>query len=128
MSTYYALDKSSDLQHFGILGMKWGVRRYQNSDGSYTSAGKSRYGIGDGKSYGGVKEKKGGSTRNAVSLKAAGHKALAKTYEINEKFYKKSNKTLSSMNKAAKNEQLKAAKKAQDEANKKRDQKKKRVS
>lgn len=31
------------LTHHGILGMKWGVRRYQNSDGSLTSAGKKRY-------------------------------------------------------------------------------------
>ena len=31
------------LCHHGILGMKWGVRRYQNKDGSLTSAGKSRY-------------------------------------------------------------------------------------
>ena len=32
----------STLQHHGILGMKWGVRRYQNYDGSLTSAGKAR--------------------------------------------------------------------------------------
>lgn len=32
-----------DLMHFGVKGMKWGVRRYQNTDGSLTSAGKSRY-------------------------------------------------------------------------------------
>lgn len=31
------------LIHYGILGMKWGVRRYQNKDGSLTSAGKKRY-------------------------------------------------------------------------------------
>lgn len=31
------------LVHHGILGMKWGVRRYQNKDGSLTSAGKKRY-------------------------------------------------------------------------------------
>lgn len=30
------------LAHHGILGMKWGVRRYQNKDGSLTDAGKKR--------------------------------------------------------------------------------------
>lgn len=32
------------LQHHGILGQKWGIRRYQNEDGSLTPAGKKRYG------------------------------------------------------------------------------------
>lgn len=31
------------LQHHGVIGMKWGVRRYQNKDGSLTKAGKKRY-------------------------------------------------------------------------------------
>ncbi len=31
------------IQHAGILGMKWGVRRYQNKDGSLTPAGKKHY-------------------------------------------------------------------------------------
>lgn len=33
------------LEHHGILGQKWGVRRYQNEDGTYTEAGKKRYGM-----------------------------------------------------------------------------------
>ena len=37
-------DGSQALAHYGVLGMKWGVRRYQNSDGSLTNAGKKRYG------------------------------------------------------------------------------------
>lgn len=34
---------SNELYHHGIKGMKWGVRRYQNYDGSYTKAGVKRY-------------------------------------------------------------------------------------
>lgn len=34
------------LAHHGILGMKWGVRRFQNKDGSWTPAGEKRYGAG----------------------------------------------------------------------------------
>lgn len=33
----------TELKHHGILGMKWGIRRFQNKDGSYTSRGKERY-------------------------------------------------------------------------------------
>lgn len=36
---------NNELYHHGIKGQKWGVRRYQNPDGSYTGAGRSRYGI-----------------------------------------------------------------------------------
>lgn len=34
---------SSELYHYGRKGMKWGVRRYQNKDGSLTPAGKKRH-------------------------------------------------------------------------------------
>lgn len=32
-----------ELYHWGIKGMKWGIRRYQNADGSLTAAGRKRY-------------------------------------------------------------------------------------
>ena len=34
--------ENNSLSHYGVRGMRWGVRRYQNSDGTYTSIGKKR--------------------------------------------------------------------------------------
>ena len=33
----------NELKHWGILGMHWGIRRYQNPDGSLTPEGRERY-------------------------------------------------------------------------------------
>lgn len=63
---YVAVSKEAYLSHHGILGMKWGVRRYQNADGSLTDAGRKRYGSGNPIVAGGPK-------RNSLSEKASQH-------------------------------------------------------
>ena len=45
---YYVAPLDYELYHHGVKGMKWGVRRYQNADGSLTNAGKKRYLDDDG--------------------------------------------------------------------------------
>jgi len=48
----YAFACESDITHHGIKGMHWGVRRWQNEDGSFNAAGKERYfGKGTGENY-----------------------------------------------------------------------------
>lgn len=39
---YEIQNTSNELTHWGVKGMKWGIRRYQNKDGSLTNAGKKR--------------------------------------------------------------------------------------
>jgi len=55
------------LAHHGILGQKWGVRRFQNSDGSLTSAGKKRYGVGESDSTS-KQSKSDGTSKHVKSL------------------------------------------------------------
>lgn len=46
MNTYYvgSIPVTDELYHHGIKGQKWGIRRYQNEDGSLTAEGRRRYG------------------------------------------------------------------------------------
>ena len=42
MGYYDQAIENKTLAHHGILGMKWGIRRFQNKDGSLTALGKKR--------------------------------------------------------------------------------------
>ena len=64
---------TNELVHYGILGMKWGVRRFQNKDGTLTPAGKNVTDRLAGKG-------KGSASKRAEirSTKGVGSKAYAK--------------------------------------------------
>lgn len=47
MNNFDELNGKNYLEHWGILGMHWGIRRFQNEDGSLTPEGRERYGVGE---------------------------------------------------------------------------------
>jgi len=78
------LGDSSYLEHHGIKNQKWGVRRFQNPDGSLTAAGRIRYGVtGAAKAAFKVGKKLGSATASAAKagVKKAKDNAYAKKKE-----------------------------------------------
>ena len=72
------------LEHHGIKGMKWGIRRYRNEDGSLTSEGKKRYSEDYNRSYD-LKKK------NVKSLSNEELKFLVERKELEQKYLDKGN-------------------------------------
>ena len=79
----------NELQHFGIKGMKWGVRRYQNKDGSLTPAGKKRYDESDEEREEREKKEKSKKTKAKVATAAITTAAVVTTAAVNKDKIKK---------------------------------------
>lgn len=84
MNTYYIAGYpiTDELYHHGIKGQRWGIRRYQNEDGTLTAEGRKRYGKGLGE-YG--TEKQGVIRKLATGDWLLGSKQLG---ERREQWYK----------------------------------------
>ena len=65
------MDEQS-LAHYGIKGQKWGIRRFQNADGTLTEDGRKHYGVGDPRE----KSSKGLTDSQKAALKKVGKAAL----------------------------------------------------
>lgn len=85
--------ESNYLTHYGIKGQKWGIRRYQNPDGSLTSAGRKRYSDSGG-IRGAVSKVKNVVTRRGSSSKAAAKKKQAEKEEKEKETLEQKKETL----------------------------------
>ena len=74
------MEYNNELTHWGIPGMRWGVRRYQNKDGSLTAAGRKRR----AKLEADIKEREK-SIKRREREKAANDKLAAKSAELDER-------------------------------------------
>ena len=98
MTTWTCI-RTNELQHHGIKGQKWGIRRFQNKDGSLTPAGRRRYDDGDGR----------GKDKNYERVQVGGQTVKVYGKRPENKAYAKraselGNKPLSEIKKAVKNE------------------------
>lgn len=78
---------SNELTHHGIKDKKWGLRRFQNPDGSLTPAGRERYGVGKERGAAGaegqVKSAKSSSLQKDDTQSAA-NKSKRKVSDISD--------------------------------------------
>ena len=65
----------NSLEHYGVKGQKWGLRKYQNPDGSYTELGKERRRVGYGKEESSKEDEKSSKGQNEAADVKIGGKA-----------------------------------------------------
>lgn len=90
MSDFILLTNDEVLEHHGILGQKWGVRRYQNKDGSLTNFGKYqarkiRGHAGPGQNYG-TKRQLARDKKDLEYLNKGGHLSVGFTKKHQAKY------------------------------------------
>lgn len=80
---YNQINSYDELYHHGVKGMKWGVRRYQNKDGTLTSAGKKHYNKVENKE---IKKARKQDVKNRRKLSDADLKKKIERLQTEKKF------------------------------------------
>ena len=88
---------NDELYHYGVLGMRWGKRKYTNSDGSLNALGKKRQTVKDAKA-----EKKAAYKKYSDAYKKGSNKDIVKTAEASARAdakYKKAKRDFKTLKK-----------------------------
>lgn len=94
------MGKEDELYHHGIKGQKWGVRRYQNKDGTYTSAGKKRRRAGSRDQE--IKEERKQAVKNRRTLSSEDIQKRISRLKLEKEFKNLTEENISPGKKAAK--------------------------
>lgn len=82
-------ETENTMSHHGVKGQKWGIRNYQNYDGTLTSKGRKHYGYGEAKKKDSEEDKKQTDKKSDQLEKIESNFKFDKTYTINDALVQK---------------------------------------
>jgi hypothetical protein len=90
------------IEHHGVLGMKWGVRRYRSKNGSLTNSGKRRYGTKNNRTKRQYKHLLNDLNEEITTAKKKQKRAKAKPAKVSKEYINEANRDVSKYSKELK--------------------------